>query len=60
MPGEYEAAAKQLGLSASGARTQVQRMRARFGQQLRAEIAETVENPGQVDEELSHLLQSLG
>lgn len=58
-PGEYEARAVELGLTVSGVRTQIQRMRARFGHLLRQQIAETVAGPDQIDEELTHLLQAL-
>ena len=57
--GDYEARAAELGLTVSGIRTQVQRMRARFGHLLRHEIAETVAGPEQIDEELAHLFQAL-
>ena len=57
--GDYEKRAVELGLSISGVRTQIQRMRARFGYLLREEIAETVADPNRVDEELSHLVHAL-
>jgi RNA polymerase sigma-70 factor (ECF subfamily) len=49
-----------LGLSVSAIRSEVYRMRQRFGQYLRAEIASTVSSPAEIDEEIQHLLTVLG
>ena len=57
--GEYEARAEELGLSPSALRTQIYRMRGRFGILLREQIEHTVSDPSMADEELSHLLQAL-
>ncbi len=38
----------------------VHRMRKQFGQRLRDEIAETVADPREIDEEIRHLLGALG
>ena len=57
--GAYEAAASTLGLSESGVRTSVMRLRHRFSQMLRDEIADTVESEEAVQEELQHLLAAL-
>ena len=59
-PGEYEACAETLGLEPSALRTQIYRMRNRFGLLLREQIEQTVAEPSQVDEEISYLLQALG
>jgi RNA polymerase sigma-70 factor (ECF subfamily) len=40
-------------------RTAVHRLRQRFGALLRAEIAETISNPEDIDDELRHLFQLL-
>ena len=38
----------------------IHRMRQRFGQLIRAEIADTVANPDEVDDEVRHLLAVVG
>ena len=64
LPGEdgeitqAEAAAR-LGLSASGVRAEVHRLRRRYGELLRAEIAHTVPDPSEIDAELRHLIEVL-
>jgi RNA polymerase sigma-70 factor (ECF subfamily) len=55
-PGDYEARAAELGLSVNGIKTAVRRLRIRFGAILREEVARTVADADQVDDELSHLL----
>lgn len=55
-PGDYEARAAELGLSVNGVKTAVRRLRARFGLILREEVARTVADPREVDDELAHLL----
>jgi RNA polymerase sigma-70 factor (ECF subfamily) len=52
----YGDAAEQLGMSEGAIRTAVHRLRKRYGQALRAEIAQTVANPADTDEEVRHLL----
>jgi RNA polymerase sigma-70 factor (ECF subfamily) len=56
----YAALAKKLGLSESAVKSAVHRLRRRYRQLLRDEIAQTVANPGEVDEELRHLFVVLG
>jgi len=56
---EYEKMARQLEVSRGALRTQLYRMRARFGLLLREQVAETVTKPEDVDEEMSHLLAAL-
>ena len=55
-PGDYERRAAELGLSVNGVKTAVRRLRVRFGAILREEVARTVADPGEVDDELAHLL----
>lgn len=50
----------QLGMSEVSARGAMYRVRQRFGQLIREEVAETVADPEQVDEEVRHLLAVLG
>lgn len=49
----------QLGMSADAARVALNRMRNRFAHLLRQEIAQTVAEPGQVDEEIRNVFQAL-
>ena len=57
--GGYDAAAEKLGLSAGAMRMAVHRMRKRFGKLLREEIAATVSDPQQTDDEVRFLLTTL-
>lgn len=52
----YKEAAAELGMSEAAVRVAVHRLRARYGELLRAEITATVADPNEVDEELKHLL----
>ena len=52
----YRDVAADLGMSESAVKTAVHRLRQRFGSALRSEIAETVAHPGEVDDEVRHLL----
>ncbi len=56
---DYEATAAALGLSAGAARVAVHRLRKRFREALRSEIAQTVVSPGELDGELAHLVKIL-
>jgi hypothetical protein len=51
--------AVELGSAEGAARVAVHRMRRRLGELLRAEIAETVAEPGEVDAELQFLMSVL-
>ena len=52
----YRETASALGMSESAIKSAVRRLRKRLGQCLRSEIAETVANPGEVDDEVRYLL----
>ena len=56
----YEELAKKLALSESAVKSAVHRLRQRYRQLLREEIAHTVARPGEVEEELRHLIVVLG
>lgn len=53
--GDYDALAAELSMTPGAARVAVHRLRKRFGQLLREEIAETVAEPDQIDQEIRHL-----
>jgi RNA polymerase sigma-70 factor (ECF subfamily) len=56
----YAQLAGKLGLSESAVKSAVHRLRRRYRNLLRHEIAQTVAAPGEVDEELRHLFAVLG
>ena len=56
-PGAYEAIARKLSLSVNRVAVTVFRLRQRFRELLRAELAQTVSNQADLDEELRHLFQ---
>jgi RNA polymerase sigma-70 factor (ECF subfamily) len=55
----YAELAVRLGISEGTVKAAVHRLRQRYRQLLRAEIAQTVAGPGEVDEELRHLFAVL-
>jgi RNA polymerase sigma factor (sigma-70 family) len=55
----YEAASSQLGMSVSAITSGIHRMRARFRALLFEEVANTVDKPEEVEQELRHLLAAL-
>jgi RNA polymerase sigma-70 factor (ECF subfamily) len=57
--GEYATLAAGLGLSAGAVGVAVHRLRQRYRETLRATVADTLADPGQVDEELRHVLAAL-
>jgi DNA-directed RNA polymerase specialized sigma24 family protein len=57
---DYPAAAARLGTSEGAVRVAVHRLRKRFGERLRARIAETVARADEVEGELDDLFQALG
>jgi RNA polymerase sigma-70 factor (ECF subfamily) len=58
-PSAYAVIAARLDMKEGAVKTAVHRLRRRFRTILRAEIAETVATPGEVEEEVQHLFQSL-
>lgn len=56
---DYEADAAALGLSAGNVRVAVHRLRHRFGEALRSEVASTQGECEDVEDELAHLLRAL-
>lgn len=56
----YAEAAAQLGLSESAVKSAIWRLRRRHQQIVREEIAQTVADPAEVDEEIRYLLRVLG
>ena len=55
----YKQVAADLGISKGAVKTAVYRLRKRYGVKLRAEIAQTVADPDEVDEEVRHLLATI-
>lgn len=58
-PPSYEAAAAQLEMTASALASEIHRMRGRFREHTRAEVARTVSAPHEIDEEMAHLRRLL-
>jgi RNA polymerase sigma factor (sigma-70 family) len=56
----YAAAAAELGMSEEAARQAAHRLRKRYRELLREEVAQTVADPGEVDQEIQSLFQALG
>jgi RNA polymerase sigma factor (sigma-70 family) len=56
----HREAAEALGMTEEAVKVTVDRMRRRFAELLREEIAHTVRDPSDVDEEIRHLLDVLG
>lgn len=52
----YQEVARRLGMTEGTVRAAVLRLRKRFGRELRSQIAETVVNPDDVDDEIRHML----
>jgi len=59
-PLSYAAAAEQLGLTLPAVKSAIHKLRQRYGEAVRAEIAETVSRPEEIQTELNHLLDALG
>ena len=55
----YAALSQQLGLSGSALKVALHRLRGRFGALVREVVAETVEDPRDIDVEISELLEVL-
>jgi RNA polymerase sigma-70 factor (ECF subfamily) len=58
--GGYKEIAQTLGTSEGAVRASVVRLRARFGQLVREEIAHTVSDPADIDDEIRYLLSAVG
>jgi RNA polymerase sigma factor (sigma-70 family) len=56
----YSAWAEELGLSANALQVALHRLRRRFGELLRSEIAHTVSSPEEVHDEIRHLFAAIG
>jgi RNA polymerase sigma-70 factor (ECF subfamily) len=59
-PASYAEVAARLDLSVPAVKSAIHKLRLRFGEAVRAEIAGTVTRPEDVEQELQHLLQALG
>jgi RNA polymerase sigma-70 factor (ECF subfamily) len=59
VPGRYAIWAGELNLSEGAIRVALHRLRRRFGELLRQEIAQTVTNPTELKEEIRHLFSAL-
>jgi len=57
--GGYQQVATQLGMSEGAVKVAVHRMRRHFGELLRAEVAQTVDDPRKVDEEIRYLFSAM-
>jgi len=55
-PASYEETARHLGLSQGAVKSAIHRLRQRYQELIRDEIAQTVTSAGEVDEEIRHLL----
>lgn len=55
----YAAVAARLGLSESAAKSAIHRLRQRYGELIRAEIAQTVADPAEMEAEMRHLFSVL-
>lgn len=58
--GSYREAGADLGMSEGVARVTAHRMRTRLGELIRAEVAETVASPKQLEDEIGELFEALG
>jgi DNA-directed RNA polymerase specialized sigma24 family protein len=58
--GSHADAARDLGMTASAVKVAVHRLRRRYRDLLRSRIADTVESPQEIEEEMRHLLETLG
>jgi RNA polymerase sigma-70 factor (ECF subfamily) len=59
-PASYADVATSLGLTVAAVKSAIYKLRQRYGEAIRAEIAETVSRPEEIEQELAHLLQALG
>ena len=56
----YAEIAARLGMTVSALKSAVSRLRARYAELLREEVARTVSSPAEVDAEIAHLLSLIG
>jgi len=56
-PGDYEVVAKQLGMPSGTVAVTLHRLRARLRELMKAEVAQTVAEPDQVDAEMRYLME---
>jgi RNA polymerase sigma-70 factor (ECF subfamily) len=59
-PPSYAEVARRMNLSEGATRTAIYRMRQRYGELFRAEIAETVSGPEELEEEIRQFFAALG
>ena len=59
-PASYADSAARLGLTESAVKSAIYKLRQRYGEMFRAEIAHTVSQPDEVQEEIQFLLRALG
>ncbi len=57
--GDYEAAAQRLGTTRTNVAVWVHRLNARYAELVKLEVAATVQEPAEVEQEMRHLLQAL-
>jgi RNA polymerase sigma-70 factor (ECF subfamily) len=57
--GRYEGVAQKLGVADASVAVLVHRLRQRYRELVRAEVAETVSSPTELEEEMRHLFQML-
>jgi RNA polymerase sigma factor (sigma-70 family) len=57
--GSYASIADRLGLSETAVRVSMHRLRKKFQEKLKQEIAETVTNPADIDDEIRYLIRAL-
>jgi DNA-directed RNA polymerase specialized sigma24 family protein len=55
----YEVAAEKLGVSGAGVKTLIHRLRKRYSELLREAVAQTVTDPGEIDDEIRSLCDAL-
>jgi RNA polymerase sigma-70 factor (ECF subfamily) len=58
--GAYDAVAAKLAIPPASVAVKVHRLRRRYGELIRAEIAHTVASPADIEEELAHLFDAVG
>jgi DNA-directed RNA polymerase specialized sigma24 family protein len=58
--GAYDAVALQLEMTVGSVAVKVHRLRQRYGELIRAEIAHTVASPAEIQEEMAHLFDAVG